>query len=178
MSHLGTTACDDLCRRGALADRSLVRMRRPLLMIATVVALAQTAACTCAERTAEDPPPDPDLVAHRVAPCEGYCEVMFSECGPFPTEHIKSKDECIRECATLEGNLSAFWGYQYSTGQDACVNEWQAHVDCLAAMSCEEHKIHWSEPSAAPPKEERPCFAEWESVTQCVNTHPCCEETQ
>ena len=136
-------------------------------MLGMVAALGQTAACTCAERTAEDPPDD-GLLERRVPGCEALCSSRVSECGPPPNEIIKTQDQCVFECASVDGDISADWGYNAASGEDVCAVEWQAHTDCILALSCDAQKVYWQPVAEPPPPEERSCHAEWEAMQLCV----------
>lgn len=129
----------------------------------------------CADRPANDPPPD--LLDRRIADCEALCSLQVSDCGPLPNEHVPTHDDCVRECATLEGLLSSGWGYQYSTDEDACASEWRARVDCLVGLSCEAQQLYWQPTEQDPPRSERACYDETEAMHTCVHAHPCCEDS-
>lgn len=132
--------------------------------------------CSCEDRPTEDAPVD-GLLDRRIGPCEALCEIVVGDCGPFPNETIRTKEDCVRECATADGDFSSGWGYQQSTEADACSSEWQAHADCLLALSCEQQKVYWRPVEEDPPKSERACYSESEAVASCVQAHPCCEES-
>jgi hypothetical protein len=143
-------------------------------LLASTVGFA--ASCTCDGRTTEDPPPDDELLEHRIAPCEAMCEVQLGECGPLPNAEITTQAQCVRECASADGNLSSGWGYQQSTKADGCIAQWQAHAECLLALTCDQQQIYWRPVEEQPPFDERACSVEWRAMTQCVHEHPCCEE--
>lgn len=150
-------------------------MIRTVFAAAFLATLGHSAACTCAERTAEDPQDD-ELLERRLAGCESLCEAQAGDCGPLPNDLIKSHDDCVRECATLEGDLAGGWGYQYSTDRDECAPEWQLHTQCVTALSCTDQQLYWKPAEQSPPPEERPCHEEWQAMTNCVYEHPCCGE--
>jgi len=143
------------------------------LVLTCVIGFSASWACS---RRVDDPPETEDLLPRREADCRALCEVMVGECGPLPNDVIDSVDTCIRECATPNGDLSGGWGYQESTEADACASEWKTHAQCIIDLSCEEQRLYWQPPESPPPPSDRPCYAEWTRMTECVLAHPCCNE--
>jgi hypothetical protein len=106
------------------------------------VALVCLAATACGPKPKEEK----DLIQRRVEPCRQWCEVQVdAECGSGPTLAFDDVEGCIDECATPDGNLSAGWGYQADTKKDACVPEWNAHRACVAALSCGDRQLYFSD---------------------------------
>jgi len=175
----------DLCTRYHLSHATWIPGRRPCdahgvdgplqIAIALSIAIGSLAATSCSRQVSEDPP-EVDLVPHRIAPCEALCDVQLGECGPLPNEFIKDLDDCVRECATTDGDLSSGWGHQLETEQDACINEWMEHATCITDLTCEDQQIYWSPAESGPPQTERPCYEQWSRMTMCVYAHPYCED--
>jgi len=123
------------------------------------------APCSCSRTI--DERDGPDLLEHRVEGCEQFCEVRSSECGPNADEPW-TVDECVEECATIDGALSWHWGPQSGTQEDACIVEWRAHADCLVAATCDEQMTYWLPVPGDPPLEERVCWEERRARDLCA----------
>lgn len=119
----------------------------------------------------------PELIQHRVQPCEAWCNVQADPvCGYGPTEAYDDESGCVRECATAEGVVGWGWGYQEKTKEDACASEWKALSACVLALSCEQQHGYFADASVPPPPEERPCWDQWTAMSTCTVNNPCCSE--
>lgn len=133
-------------------------------LAATVIAL--TFGCS---RRLE--PTKEDLIEHRVQPCSQWCEIHTSrECGR-PVEVWDDVDDCVRECATHDGDASFGWGYQ-SDGTDACAAEWTEMSTCASHLTCEDQRVFFSEDYGALAESERPCWEPFDTMVECQNAHP------
>lgn len=113
---------------------------------------------------------EPDLIEHRMAGCERMCEVYTDpECGSAsnPEVRVPDFDTCVKECATSDGDFSSRWGYVNDSGDDLCIAEFHAYVDCLHNLACEDQQVYFSDEGHISP-ETRPCFVEDRSALDCA----------
>ena len=133
-------------------------------------------ACSCS-RQVHDSPDDVALLDRRVSDCTALCEIQVGECGAPPNPIIPDVQTCVRECATVDGDLSGGWGYQQASGRDECAPEWKEHAACVVALSCADQKMYWQPAEQDPPAAQRPCYDETLQRSVCVSNHPCCDES-
>jgi hypothetical protein len=135
-------------------------------MTKRVLALVCLASTACGPKPKEE---NPDIIQSRVAPCREWCKVQADpECGVGPTPAYDDLEGCVDECATPDGDVSSGWGYQAATKRDACAAEWTARKDCLVALSCETQKFLFSEEYLQSPEEDRPCWQEFITMSECA----------
>jgi hypothetical protein len=110
-----------------------------------------------------------ELIEHRIEPCKKWCDLETDpNCGMGPTPGYEDYDGCVEECATVDGTRSAGWGYQADTQQDACTPEWQAHYQCVDALTCTDRRFYFhGNDGDFPPQDERPCWNEWRAMWNC-----------
>lgn len=147
-------------------------LRRPIGLLATIP-IAALVTVACGPRIIEEH--EVELIESRVDPCIDWCTLETDEaCGMGETPAYEGFDECVEECATVGGMRSAGWGYQLSTDRDLCVPEWQAHYECVAALSCTDQLLYFTgHPDGEGPDEDRvrpedrACFDVWNTMSRC-----------
>lgn len=113
----------------------------------------------------------PELIEDRIAGCEKLCRVMADPvCGTPASPNVRhwEMQECVEECATADGDISGGWGYEPSTGEDACTAEWHKQTDCIAALSCEDQRLYYSGEATLRPEDEQPCYSEVRAMLDCA----------
>lgn len=146
---------------------------RQAIGLLTTITIATTIAVACGPEVTEES--EVELVESRVEPCTDWCTLETDEtCGMGETPAYEDFDDCVEECATVGGMRSAGWGYQRSTDRDLCVSEWQAHYECVAALSCTDQLIYFTgHPDGEGPDEDRvrpedlPCIDAWRAMSLC-----------
>lgn len=140
-------------------------MKLPIQSTIALLVVELLASCSCSRTIDEQG--EPELLQHRVDDCQRFCEVRSGECGPDSDEPW-TVEECVEECATIDGALSWHWGPQADTREDACIAEWKAHSDCLLAATCDEQQIYSRPTPGDPPLEERVCWEERHARDLCA----------
>jgi hypothetical protein len=159
-------------RRLELVERARVPRTLALVASGAIWLLASSGLTIVASCRPEREPG----LEHRAESCQAWCAVAAGSCGTGPTASYDTVEECVQECTTPDGDVGWGWGYEESKKADACVAEWTAHTDCVAALTCAQQQVYFSSVTQDPPVEERGCYAEWDAMFDCVREHPCCEE--
>jgi hypothetical protein len=109
--------------RRALALAPAIRSLAALLLVAIA----------CGPSIEEQDP----IPEHRIEPCESWCSMMFDPVCPAQEVEVPTEEECARNCSEEEG----IWAPV--DGIDECAATYIPHVECLAALPCDELQGHF-----------------------------------